>query len=99
MSKGTGLADSVARTVAKMDWLTAADDAAIDLAMRYAHQIDAALARGGQDATKGMHLGPHLLRVLGDLGGTPAGRQAMETGTDDASGALARLRSDRKRRA
>src|SRR5699024_5261074 len=63
----TTLADSVARAVARMSWLTDTDQATVDLAMRYAYQIDAALERGGQDATKGMHLGPHLLRTLDTL--------------------------------
>lgn len=95
----TGLAASVARAVAEMDWLTDADNATVDLAMRYAHQIDAAIERGGQDATKGMHLGPHLLRALGELGGTPTARKAMDQGTDSPGGTLSRLRAERARRA
>ena len=99
MSNENSLAASVARTTAKMDWLTDADQATVDLAMRYAHQIDAAIERGGQDATKGMHLGPHLLRALGELGGTPTARKAMEQGDDEVGGALADLRAARRRRA
>ncbi|QDQ97974.1 terminase small subunit [Tomitella fengzijianii] len=92
----TGLAASTARAVARMTWLTDTDQATVDLAMRYAHQIDAALERGGQDATKGMHLGPHLLRALDTLGGTPAGRKAIESGDDSPTSALARMRSARR---
>ena len=68
------LTTAVRASVAAMDWLTDADKAAIELATQYARQIEAGVAEGGQDATKALYLGPHLLRTLADLGGTPAGR-------------------------
>ena len=67
-----GLLLAVNRSIKSMSWLSAKDDAAVELAREYARQIDEAVRRGGQDATKGMHLGPHLLKALDALGGTPA---------------------------
>ena len=91
----TTLAASVARAVARMDWLKPTDQPTVDLAMRYAHQIDAALECGGQEATKGMHLGPHLLRTLDTLGATPGGRKAIETGDGSPVSKLGKLRAAR----
>lgn len=41
------------------------------LALMYAEQIDRGVAEGGQDATKALYLGPHLLKTLGELGLSP----------------------------
>lgn len=71
-----GLLMAVNRSVKSMPWLSAKDDAAVELAREYARQIDDAVKRGGPDATKGMHLGPHLLKTLDALGGTPASEVA-----------------------
>lgn len=71
-----GLLLAVNRSMKAMSWLSAKDDAAVELAREYARQIDAAVALGGQDATKGMHLGPHLLKALDALGATPASEAA-----------------------
>lgn len=69
---------SVARAVAARGAaIKAEDQATVDLAMRYALQIEKGVARGGQDATKALYLGPHLLRALAELGCTPAGRLSL----------------------
>ena len=46
-------------------------EAACELAMTYARQIDKGVKAGGQDATKALYLGPHLLKTLSELGLTP----------------------------
>ena len=61
-----------------MDWLTGADKAAVELARVYARRIDeATLNEHGQDVTKALYLGPHLLNTLRALGGTPDERTKM----------------------
>ncbi|MFI5783509.1 hypothetical protein [Nocardia sp. NPDC051570] len=89
------LPESVAAAVAEMDWLTPADQASVDLALRYAMQIEAGIARGGQDATKALYLGPHLLRALAELGGTPGGRTALgHNNSGRVESTLTRLRRE-----
>lgn len=89
------LPESVAAAVTEMDWLTPADQAAVDLALRYAMQIEAGIARGGQDATRALYLGPHLLRTLAELGGTPGGRTALGHSTSSRiESTLTRLRRE-----
>lgn len=86
------LAASVARAVAERGAeLKPEDDAAVDLALRYANAIDAAISRGGQDMTKGLYLGPHLLATLRELGCTPAGRVALVGKRDEAAGGKSKL--------
>ena len=54
------------------------DRAAVSLAEAYADAIDRAAESGDAQAmTKALYLGPHLLKALGELGATPAGRAAM----------------------
>src|SRR5699024_3303242 len=61
-----------------MDWLTGADKAAVELARVYARRIDeATLNEEGQEVTKALYLGPHLLNTLKALGGTPDERMKM----------------------
>lgn len=61
-----------------MAWLTIADQAAVELARVYARRIDAAtLSEDGQEVTKALYLGPHLLNTLRALGGTPDERMKM----------------------
>ena len=85
------LANSVAASVRAMPWLAPSDKAAIDLALTYARRIDEALDAGGEDTTKALYLGPHLLNTLRALGGTPAERKAL--GTEVSVGSkLAELR-------
>jgi hypothetical protein len=89
----TSLAESVEASVEAMVWLKPTDQAAVDLALAYAARIDAALATAeGQEITKALYLGPHLLNTLRALGGAPAERKAL--GVEEAvGGTLARLRS------
>lgn len=62
----------------EMDWLTGADKAAVELARVYARRIDeATLSEEGQEVTKALYLGPHLLNTLRALGGTPDERTKM----------------------
>ena len=89
----TSLAESVAASVSVMVWLKPSDQAAVDLALTYAARIDEALATAeGQEVTKALYLGPHLLNTLRALGGSPAERKALGV-EEAASGTLARLRS------
>lgn len=87
------LADSVHASVKAMTWLTTSDQAAVDLALTYARRIDDALESAeGQEVTKALYLGPHLLNTLRALGGAPAERKAL--GAEGAvGGKLAQLRS------
>lgn len=87
------LVESVETSVAGMSWLKPTDQAAVDLALTYAARIDEAIETGeGQEVTKALYLGPHLLNTLRALGGTPAERKAL--GTEEAvGGKLAQLRS------
>ena len=87
------LTTSVEAAVAEMDWLAPTDQAAVDLALTYAARIDEALATGeGQEVTKALYLGPHLLNTLRQLGGTP-GDRALLSGDKAPEGKLAQLRA------
>jgi hypothetical protein len=80
-----------------MPWLTAADRAAVDLALTYAETIDVAVASGDPLLrTKALYLGPHLLSTLAALGGTPAGRKVLDL-KEEARGKLASVRDLRER--
>lgn len=73
-----GLAESVLRCVrAAGEAVEPKHQALVDLAVRYAIQIDAGIDAGGQEATKALYLGPHLLKALEALGLTPV---VTETG-------------------
>lgn len=74
------------------------DRGAVDLALKYADAIDAAAEVGGQDLTKALYLGPHLLKALVELGLTPVklpgARDAEETTPEQVvSDELSALRS------
>lgn len=61
-----------------MEWLSEADKASVELARVYARRIDeATLNEQGQEVTKALYLGPHLLNTLKALGGTPDERMKM----------------------
>lgn len=93
------LSDSVTAATREMTWLTPADGAAVELAKQYATTIDFALESGdGLAITKALYLGPHLLNALAALGGTPAGRKALEL-KEEARGKLAAVRDLRERQA
>lgn len=91
------LLQAVDSALADMSWLTAADRGAVALARTYARRIDDALEYAeGQEVTKALYLGPHLLNALRALGGTPDARG--ESGGNDKGGATAtRLEEFRKR--
>ncbi len=91
----SSLRASVDEAVAAMSWLRESDIAAVDLARAYADRIDEALEFGeGQEVTKALYLGPHLLNTLRALGGAPAERKAL--GFEEAVvGKLAQLRAVR----
>jgi hypothetical protein len=85
----------VQTAVEQMHWLAPTDRAAVDLALTYAKRIDEALEYGeGQEVTKALYLGPHLLNTLRALGGTPAERKAL-VGEEAVVGKLAALRAVR----
>ena len=83
------LVESVRRSIAAMTWIRPADQAAVDLALSYALRIDEAVASGEGQA---LYLGPHLLKTLAELGGTPAGRKALDI-REETRGKLAALRA------
>jgi hypothetical protein len=87
------LVDSVQAAVKAMPWLEPSDKAAVDLALVYAARIDDALENAeGQEVTKALYLGPHLLNTLRALGGAPAERK--ELGFEQSvGGKLAALRA------
>lgn len=88
---------SVEEATRQMGWLTPADQAAVDLAKSYAETIDLAIESGdAQTVTKALYLGPHLLNALAALGGTPAGRRALDL-KEEARGKLATVRDLRER--
>lgn len=87
------LTASVLAAVEQMSWLQPTDQAAVDLALTYAARIDAALTEGeGQEVTKALYLGPHLLNTLRALGGAPAERKALAV-EEAVGGKLAQLRA------
>ncbi len=92
------LVTSVRKTVRSMHWLTPADQASVDLAIRYAVQIEeAAASDNAHERTKMLGwLGPNLLSTLKSLGGTPAERKALGVEIE-AVDALAELRARRDR--
>lgn len=93
------LETSVRKSVEGMPWLGPSDTAAIDLAAAYAAQIDSAVATGeGQDVTKALYLGPHLLNTLRALGGTPAERKALTSGETQEADPVDELKKKRARR-
>jgi hypothetical protein len=93
MTDAASLSEAVERAVGAMTWLKPTDGAAVDLARVYAARIDEALETAdGQEVTKALYLGPHLLNTLRALGGAPAERKAL--GAEEAvGGKLAQLRS------
>jgi hypothetical protein len=70
---------SVTEALAAMKWIEPSDRAVVDLALTYARQIDTFLrSDDAQVNSKGIYLGPHLLRALTELGGTPIVRLRHE---------------------
>lgn len=82
--------------VRSMKWLEKSDDALVKLGRTYAAQIDRALTDpevGTEARTKALYLGPHLLGVLRELGGTPGTRKELTRGEESVGGKLAALRA------
>ena len=67
------------------------DAAAVALARSYAAQIDAVPFDAGQDRTKVLYLGPHLLKVLSALGCTPDSRGEASTEGNAPAGGMSIL--------
>ena len=86
------LVGSLTVTVAAASWLKPTDQTAVDLAFTYARRIDSAIATGeGQEVTKALYLGPHLLNTLRELGLTPGARKDLDI-EGEVSGKLSDLR-------
>lgn len=93
------LAESVRSSIEAMSWLEDSDQAAAELAIKYATQVDVAVESGDPEAARSaMYLGPHLLNALRALGGTPVERKALGV-ESKARGKLALLRDAREHRA
>lgn len=88
------LMTSVRRSVKSMPWLDESDQAAVDLALRYAQMIEDRAKNGtDEQASKALGwLGPHLLNTLKSIGGTPAERRALGA-ESQAKGRLAEIRA------
>ena len=92
------LTESVEATFAAMPWLQDSDRAAMDLALSYARRIDEAVETGeGQEVTKALYLGPHLLNTLRALGGTPSDRRGLKV-EESAGGTLLAMQQRAQRR-
>jgi hypothetical protein len=87
---------AVEETIADLG-LGSSDAAAVKLARRYARVIDQ--ATDAKQASVLRWLGPELLKVLAELGATPAARAAMTKGKkqpgDDKPNRLQQLRNAR----
>lgn len=97
------LVDALEIAFANMPWLTQFDRAQKRIALDYAERIDYATREFYEDElissteyNKSLYLGPHLLNTLRDLGGTPAGREAI-IGSEDSNEALPLDELKRKR--
>lgn len=87
------LLEAVQQALSAMPWLAPSDVGGVELALAYARRIDEALEGAeGQEVTKALYLGPHLLNTLRALGGAPAERKAL-VGEEVVSGKLAQLRA------
>lgn len=86
------LSMAVGGAIEAMPWIEPSDAGLVKLAKSYAAAIDEALDIGGQDAVKGLYLGPHMLGALRELGGTPGSRKELEV-VENVKGKLATLRA------
>lgn len=87
---------AVRRAVAAAHWLTDADAAAVDLAFRYAKQLDDSVDETPEAAAKILGwMGPQLTGLLKQIGGTPEGRKALAVEEAQVKGKLAELRAIR----
>lgn len=83
------------RTVELSKDIKDVDVGAVQLGREYVDRIDEAIATcEGQELTKALYLGPHILGVFRELLATPAARAAADRGDDDnVSGKLKHLRA------
>lgn len=88
------LAGAVKGAIEHMPWVTDSDKGLVRLALSYAEAIDEAVDIGGQDAVKGLYLGPHLLGALREIGGTPTSRKDLAV-VENVKGKLQALRGGR----
>lgn len=86
------LAGAVKDAISHMPWVTDSDKGLVRLALSYAEAIDEAVDLGGQDAVKGLYLGPHLLGALREIGGTPTSRKDLAV-VENVKGKLGTLRA------
>jgi hypothetical protein len=87
------LREQLDAAVQSMSWLATSDGAAVELARRFADGIDQAFESGdGKNVVKALNLGPHMLNVLRELGGTPTSRKLVGGGAG-GGGKLSHLRS------
>lgn len=84
-TKEPNMVRSLSTTLKNMPWLTEADQPAIDLAYKYAWQIEDAKTNGTPHQADKMlgWLGPHLFGVLKELGATPQARRALRQVRED----------------
>jgi hypothetical protein len=83
------LETAVRKSVKQMTWLTDADTATVELALKYARHID---------ANGDIYAGPHLINALRSLGGTPESRLTLGVTLKETRGRLAELRAARESR-
>ena len=88
------LETEVRKAVAEMRWVEPSDQAAFELACRYARWIEMAAALNMGRAAE--QIGPRLEAVLVELGATPMARLKITGGARPVSGRLAELRQARK---
>lgn len=88
------LVTGVRKAVKAMHWLETSDQATVDLAVRYAKDIEAAAASGDPAYTSKVlaTTGRELMATLKALGGTPAERRALGA-ESEAKGRLAEIRA------
>lgn len=88
------LVTSVRRAVKAMHWLEESDQASVDLAIRFAKDIEAAAESGDLVHTSKVlaTAGRELMAVLRSLGGTPAERRALNV-ERQAKSRLAEIRA------
>lgn len=82
---------AVEATINALD-LQPQDQAAVDLAFKYAKAIDDA-GSDPEAQAKVMYVGPHLLNALRDLGATPAARKALGAEKGKSNGKLSALKA------
>ncbi|PBB08429.1 hypothetical protein CKW39_08670 [Kocuria sp. WRN011] len=87
LPEAASLSEALEIALAAMPWLSPADAGTVEMARTYARTLDAALnspdamATDPQTAIKALYAGPHLSKLLEQLGGTPAARGEFGKGS------------------